>query len=108
MQATNDALDIDFSGEILESNIVLEHDENDPFDELVQSISVDGVVDGEVVSAELNVLEFTFFGDEDFHAVVEDIATGETIVFSSTDVAQQEFPVARVLAQLAHRNSGVD
>lgn len=101
LRATNDALDIDVSGEGLESNIVVEHDENAPIDELVQSISVDGVVDGEVVSAELNVLEFTYFGDEDFHAVVEDVATGETIVVSSTDVAQQAFPVAWVLAQLA-------
>jgi len=101
LQAKNDALDIEVSGEGLESNIVVEHDENAPIDELVQSISVDGVVDGEVVSAELNVLEFTYFGDEDFHAVVEDVATGETIVVSSTDVAQQAFPVAWVLAQLA-------
>lgn len=101
LKATNNALDIDVSGEDLESNIVVEHDENAPIDELVQSISVDGVVDGEVVSAELNVMEFTYFGDEDFHAVVEDVTTGETIVVSSTDVAQQAFPVAWVLAQLA-------
>lgn len=94
MQATYDALDIDVSYEGLESNIVVEHDENAPIDELVQSISVDGMGDREVVSAELNVLELTYSGDEYFHAVVEDFATGETIDFSSTDVAQQTFPIA--------------
>ena len=87
--------------EEVESSIDVSTSEDGPLDELIQSVRVEAVVDGEEVTGELNVDDFTYMGDGAFAATLTDRDTGELIEISSADVNAQAFPALYVLGLLA-------
>ena len=96
-----DALRIEVSGEGVDSSIEVAYDENAPLDEIVETVTIDGSVDGEVVNAVLTVTDFVYFGEDNFAASFQDEITGEKFQVSSAEVNAQAFPVLWVLGLLA-------
>ncbi|UZD63594.1 SAR2788 family putative toxin [Brevibacterium sp. JSBI002] len=85
----------------IDSRVDVATDSDAPLDELIQSVSVEAVVDGEDIESELLVRDFTYLGDEAFAATLEDAQSGETIEVSSDQVNAQAFPILWVLGLLA-------
>jgi hypothetical protein len=85
----------------IESSVDVVTDSDAPLDELIQSVTVEAVVDGEDIESELLVRDFTYLGDEAFAATLEDAQSGETIEVSSAQVNAQAFPILWVLGLLA-------
>ena len=96
-----EAVSVEVESEGVESTVEVSYNEDAPLDEIVDAVTVDAVVDGENVSAELIVQDFTYFGDDNFAATVQDSDTGETIHISSAEVSAQALPVLWVLGLLA-------
>lgn len=103
-------VDVDAAGETvtssvkaegIESSVDVTTDSEAPLDELIESVKVDAIVDGENITAELLVRDFTYLGDDAFAATLEDAQSGETIEVSSAQVNAQAFPILWVLALLA-------
>lgn len=98
---TGGAVNVEVESEGVESTVEVSYNEDAPLDELVEAVTIDAVVDGEIVRAELIVQEFTYLGDDNFAVTVQDRGTGEIIHISSAEVSAQAFPVLWVLGLLA-------
>ncbi|MFC9933885.1 SAR2788 family putative toxin [Glutamicibacter sp. NPDC127525] len=96
-----ETLVVELDGTSVESTIEVSYPENAPLEKLVDSITVDAVVDGEDITADLIVENFIYLGGEEFSATVRDRATGDIMEISSTQVTAQAFPALYILGVLA-------
>lgn len=85
----------------IESEVDVATDSDAPLDELIESVKVEAVVDGEDIESELLVRDFTYLGGDAFAATLEDAQSGETVEVSSAQVNAQAFPILWVLGLLA-------